>query len=182
MLPPNYPLECERAAHTRDGIEYRIRPICPGDLEREREFVRGLSEETRFNRLMYTVQEPTDAFLLPLVNIDYREHMALVATLEIDGRESFLGVARYVTASDRARHEFAVVIGDAWQGRGIATELLIDLFLHARRHGLKRLYGTVLSANARMLSLARRLGLKVDTAVEDATLVTVSKRLDADED
>lgn len=180
-LPPNYPVECERRARTRDGLEYRIRPIRPDDLERERAFVRGLSEESRFNRLMYTVQEPTDAFLLPLVNIDYREHMALVATQTIDGRETFLGVARYVVAGDRAQHEFAVVIADAWQGRGIATELLIELFLHARRHGLTRLSGSVLPANTAMLSLARRLGLEVHTSEEDASLVTVSKRLDADQ-
>lgn len=179
-LPRNYPFESERAAHTRSGTEYHIRPIRPDDLEREREFVRGLSEESRFNRLMYTVREPTDALLLPLLNIDYQQHMALVAVRDVECRESFIGVARYVTALDRARHEFAVVIADTWQGQGIATELLTELFLHARRHGLKRLHGTVLSANSRMLSLARHLGLEIHTSDEDASLVTVSKRLDSD--
>lgn len=180
-LPPNYPLECVRVAWTRDGVEYRIRPIRPDDLEREREFVRGLSEESRYNRLMYTVQEPTDAFLLPLINIDYRQHMALIAAREVEDHETFLGVARYVTAPDRARHEFAVVVADAWQGRGIATQLLMDLFFYARKHGLRCLFATVLPANARMLSLARRLGLEVHTSDDDASLVEVWKRLDIDD-
>ncbi len=175
---PGYPRECVRVAHTRDGVDYLIRPIRPDDLEREREFVRGLSAESRFNRLMYTVLEPSDAFLLPLINIDYRQHMALVAVRPIAGRETFLGVARYVVAADRVRHEFAVVVADAWQRRGIATELLTDLFLHAHRHGLTHLFGSVLSGNAPMLSLVRHLGLEVHTADEDASLVTVSKRLD----
>lgn len=177
-LPPNYPSECERTARTRDGLDYRIRPIRPDDFDREREFVVGLSEESRFNRLMYTVSGPSDAFLRRLVDIDYRQHMALVAVRDFEGGEKFIGVARYVTVSEGARHEFAVAVADEWQGRGIATELLIDLFLHARRHGLKRLYGTVLPANSRMLSLARRLGLEAQTSADDASLVIVSKRLD----
>jgi acetyltransferase len=180
-LPRNYPSECVHAAHTRDGVEYLIRPIRPDDLEREREFVSGLSEESRYNRLMYSVHEATDALLLPLVNIDYRQHMALVAVREVDGREMFLGVARYA-AADRGRHEFAVVVADTWQGRGIASQLLIDLFLHARKHGLKELFGTVLTGNARMLSLVRHLGMDIHRDGDDAGLLTVFKRLDRDPD
>jgi len=176
-LPPNYPIECERTACTRDGITYRIRPIRPDDFARERAFVVGLSEESRFNRLMYTVSGPSETFLRQLVDIDYRHHMALVATRDLEQQEMFIGVARYVTANDHARHEFAVAIADEWQGRGIATELLTDLFLHARRHGLKQLFGSVLPANTRMLSLARRLGLETHISEDDASLVTVSKRL-----
>jgi acetyltransferase len=179
-LPPAYPIECERQACTRDGLEYRIRPIRPDDFDRERQFVVGLSEESRFNRLMYTVSGPSDAFLRQLVNIDYRHHMALVAVRDFESGEQFIGVARYVTVNDSARHEFAVAIADEWQGRGIATELLIDLFLHARRHGLKWLYGTVLPANSRMLSLAQRLGLDTQTSEDDASLVIVSKDLQPD--
>jgi acetyltransferase len=180
-LPPDYPSECERTACTRDGLDYRIRPIRPDDFEREREFVVGLSDESRFNRLMYTVSGPSEPFLQQLVNIDYGQHMALVAVRDFEGREKFIGVARYVTGGNGVRHEFAVAIADAWQGRGIATELLIDLFLYARRHGLKRLYGTVLPANSRMLSLAHRLGLDTQMSAEDASLVIVSKGLEPED-
>lgn len=177
VLPPGYPAQCERSARTRDGFEYRIRPIRPDDLQREFEFVRGLSEEARYNRLMYAVHEPTEGLLKPLVNIDYRQHMALVAVADFDGAERILGVARYATDVAGSQHEFAVVVTDAWQGRGIATALLQDLFEYARSRGLRRLVGTVLPGNERMLALARRLGLRVGTSATDPSLITLSMNL-----
>lgn len=173
-LPPGYPIECERIAQTRDGVEYRIRPIRPDDLEREFDFVRGLSEESRYNRLMYAVHEPTEALLRPLVNIDYAQHMALVALMTREGVDRIVGVARYAIDATRREHEFAVVVTDAWQGHGIGTALLQDLFEYGRRHGLRSLVGTVLQGNERMLRLARRLGLRAHTSLQDPSLVTLS--------
>ncbi len=173
-MPSDYPVECERQAKTRDGVEYLIRPIRPDDLEREYAFVRGLSEETLYNRLMYAVQEPTDALLLPLVNIDYRSHMALVALMG----ERIVGVARYAIDDDRRQHEFAVAVADEWQGHGIGRTLLEDLFAYARRGGLKRLAGTVLPGNERMLALARNLGLTVRMSSADHALIEVSREFD----
>jgi len=174
--PAGYPRECERIARTRDGAQYRIRPIRPDDLEREYEFVRGLSHDTLYNRLMYEVHEPTDALIRPLVNIDYDRHMALVA-LDTDatGAEHIVGVARYAVDPQRAEHEFAVAVTDAWQGRGVGTTLLRELFAHARRRGLRRLAGTVLPGNERMLALARRLGLELSINRDDPSLVRIAK-------
>src|SRR5262245_36787586 len=123
-LPSGYPRDCLYVARTLDGVRYRIRPIRPDDLAREVAFVRAFSEESRFNRLMYTVQEPTEAFLKPLLNVDYDRSMALVAVRRIQHRDGFIGVARYATPANRERHEFAVVVADEWQGRGVGTELL----------------------------------------------------------
>lgn len=174
MLPPNYPVECERNARTRDGVDYVIRPIRPDDLEREYAFVRGLSEETLYNRLMYAVHEPADALLLPLVNIDYRRHMALTALMD----DRIVGVARYAIDEDKRQHEFAVAVADEWQGHGIGRTLLEDLFAYARRGGLKRLAGTVLPGNERMLALARSLGLTVHMHGEDHALIEISRDFD----
>lgn len=155
---------------TRDGVAFSIRPIRPDDLGREYVFVRGLSSDTRYNRLMYAVNEPTDALLVPLVNIDYHRHMALVALMA----DRIVGVARYAVDVLDSQHEFAVVVADEWQGHGIGTTLLVDLFGYARSRGLKRLVGTVLAGNDRMLALARRLGLKVQMHGADHSLITVS--------
>lgn len=175
-LPAGYPQACERTARTRDGVEYRIRPIRPDDLEREYEFVRGLSHDALYNRLMYEVHEPTDALIRPLVNIDYERHMALVA-LDTDaaGAEHIIGVARYAVDPQRVEHEFAVAVTDTWQGRGIGTTLLRDLFAYARGRGLRRLAGTVFPGNERMLALARRLGLDLSINEDDPSLIRIAK-------
>jgi acetyltransferase len=172
-LPPGYPFECERIAKSHDGVEYRIRPIRPDDLERLLDFGRGLSEESRYSRLMYAVHEPTEALLKPFVNIDYQQHMALVALVTLEGADRIVGVARYVIDA-RLEHEFALVVTDAWQGHGIGTALLRDLFDYGRRHGVRRVAGTVLQGNERMLRLVRRLGLQAHTSPQDPSLVTFS--------
>jgi acetyltransferase len=82
--------------------------------------------------------------------------MALAATAMLDG-ETLLGVARYVRDDNQAA-EFALVVADSWQGRGIGTRLMAKLIDAARRRGVKRLYGEILATNRPMLGLATKLG------------------------
>ncbi len=60
--------------------------------------------------------------------------------------------------------EFAIAVVDAWQGRGLASQLLQTLMQAARERGFERMEGYILASNARMLKLARRLGfVEVDS-------------------
>jgi len=95
--------------------------------------------------------------------------MALAATTMLDGSEKLIGVARYVRDKKIEAAEFAIVVADAWQGRGIGKRLLDKLIDAARRHGLKRLYGDILGTNRPMLELVRKLGFTL-TRHEDPTL------------
>ncbi len=150
------------APRTRDGIAYRIRPIRAEDAEREREFIVSLSDESRHNRFMCALREPSEAMIDRFVHVDHERTMALVAVLGDAGHERIVGVARYAVTGDAAGEcEFAVTVADEWQGRGIGTTLARALFEHAKARGLRRLYGTILASNARMQDLARYLGLKI---------------------
>ena len=173
-VPPHYPRQCERYARTRDGIEYFIRPIVADDLQRELAFVRGLSEESRYHRMMYVVHEPTAELLAPLLNVDYERNMALVALYGPERDQQIIGVARYARDDDGAGYEFAVAVADEWQGRGVGSRLLEELFEYARTRGLRRLYGRVLNDNARMLSLARSLGMTVTQSADDPHVANVT--------
>jgi acetyltransferase len=76
-----------------------------------------------------------------------------------------LGVARLMTRlmsdPDRTRAEFAVLVGDPWQGQGVGAELLQRLMAIARERAMELLWGTVLAENKTMLSLARKLGFAI---------------------
>jgi acetyltransferase len=100
--------------------------------------------------------------------VDFSRNMALAATAMLDG-ETLLGVARYVRDKNGNAAEFAIVIADAWQGRGIGTRLLAKLIQVARGHGVERLYGDILAMNRPMLGLVAKLGFKLGRH-EDATL------------
>jgi acetyltransferase len=163
------------------GVEYRIRPIHGGDAERERAFILNLSPESRFQRLMYTLREPSPEFVARLVNVDPRREAALVAVLGEGDQEKIIGVARYAADTEGPGEgrdcEFAVAVADEWQCRGIGSTLTRLLFEHARREGFRSIYGMVLAGNQRMLDLAEWLGLSVEPGDDGAATVRASRRL-----
>ncbi len=169
----------EQRITTRDGIELLVRPIRPDDAERERRFITGLSEESRYNRLMYSLREPSPGFVRQLVTIDYVRTMAFVA-LDVRGDEPrFVAVARYACEEHPTEAEFAVVVADAWQGRGVGKQLTEILFRYAATRGLARLYGAILASNVRMLKLVRDLGMTIEQVPGDPTIVLATRTLTA---
>jgi acetyltransferase len=170
---PEWPL----LAAMEGGVEYRIRPIRPDDAARERAFILSLSPESRFQRLMYTLREPSAEFVARLVTVDQHRDMALVAVLGDAHEEKIIGVARYAADENGRDCEFAVAVADAWQCRGIGTTLTKLLFDHAQREGFRSIYGTVFANNQRMLELAEWLGLTVEPSVEGQVTVRASRQL-----
>ncbi|HJV25288.1 MAG TPA: acetate--CoA ligase family protein, partial [Aromatoleum sp.] len=103
-----------------DGTAVTIRPIKPEDAELEVEFVRKLSAETKYYRFMNTMRELPPAMVARLTQIDYDREMAFVATIDAEGKEVEVGVCRYAVNPDGESCEFAVVVADDWQHRGLA--------------------------------------------------------------
>ena len=147
-----------------------LRPLRPDDADIEFEFVSGLSPATRQNRLLGGARAITREYIEELIRVDFSRDMALAATVMIGDRETLIGVARYVRDKDAAAAEFAIVVADAWQGRGIGRRLMDELIDTARSHGLTRLYGDILALNQPMLKLLRKLGFSVERNPDDATL------------
>jgi len=162
-------------ARTRDGAEYRIRPIRPEDRERDRAFIAGLSPQSRYSRMMGLVREPSAEVLDHWVRVDYRREMALVAVVGEGTDETILAVARY--GGNPAYCEFAVAVADAWQGRGIGTHLSELLFTYAKAHGVRRMYAILLADNKRMLKLADDLRMSVRRSPDDNSVVEAWRTL-----
>src|SRR5689334_12447683 len=152
-------------AKTTDGVPYAIRPIRPDDAGRERAFILGLSPESRFQRLMYTLREPSEEFIAHLVNVDQHRNMALVAVHGEGPDETIIGVARYAADVDGQDCEFAVAVADAWQCRCIGSTLARRLFDYAKREGFRAIYGTELADNRRMIELSEWMGLTLEPPI-----------------
>jgi acetyltransferase len=161
-----------------DGPVVTLRPIRPEDAEMEQEFVRGLSEQSRQFRFMNPLRELTPAMLARFTQIDYDREFAIIAVQESDGREIELGVARYVVDPDGETCEFAIVVADRWQRRGLGGHMLETLIEIARSRGLRWMIGNVLATNEPMLRLARKLGFAITGNPDDATTKRVTLRLD----
>jgi acetyltransferase len=156
-----------------DGAVITIRPICAADLALEQEFVNGLSAPTGYQRLMST-RRPSLEELRRFTDIDYEREMALIATTPVQGGERQIGVVRYVKESATGDAEFAIVLSDDWQARGLGTRLLASLLVAAKDHGVRRLVATTLSENDRMLALGRKLGFKVATDPGSAMIANLT--------
>lgn len=160
-----------------DGTSLIIRPIRPEDAELEQEFVRNLSEESRYFRFMNSVQELSEAMLVRFTQIDYSREMALVAVTEEGGHEVELGVTRYIINPDGESCDFALVIADHMRGKGLGHKLMTALMDAARSRGLKRIRGEVLKDNSRMLKLMTRLNFSIENSPDDESIKVVSKEL-----
>lgn len=164
-----------RSATLADGATIVIRPISPDDARIEQDFVRALSPESRYFRFMEALRELSPQMLSHFTRIDYHRHMALVAVTP--GGDRQIGVARYVMTPDETSCEFAVVVADDWQQRGVATILMDALMDAARGRGLGRMFGDVLASNHRMLELMHRLGFRSARHADDPGLVRVEANL-----
>ena len=174
-----YPYPTHLVSHWQlaDGTDITIRPIRPEDAELEQEFVRGLSEESRYFRFMNAVQELTPTMLIRFTQIDYSREMALIAVANEHGKEVELGVTRFTINPDGESCEFALVVADSMRGKGLGSKLMTALLDAARSKGLKTMEGEVLKNNSSMLHLMDRLSFTAEASAEDADIKIVRKVL-----
>ncbi len=150
-----------------DGMEITVRPIKPEDADLEVEFVRGLSAETKYYRFMNTMRELPPAMVARLTQIDYDREMAFIATIMVEGAEKEIGVCRYAVNPDGESCEFAVVVADDWQHRGLARRLMGVLIDTARSRGIAYMNGVFLANNERMLKFVQSLGFVLSNDPDD---------------
>ena len=160
-------------ARARNGADVCIRPLRSDDRVREIAFINSLSERTRFLRLLAPLRFLPPHLLDQFMDVDYHGRMALIASVDNDGVEEFIGVARYGGTDDPITVEIAVTVTDAWQRQGIARVLLAQLMKYAASRGFARMCGFVLPENDGMLALASSLGFNAHyDSVENLMVIT----------
>ena len=172
-----YPSHLVKAIQLSDGTDIVIRPIRPEDAEIEAKFVRELSSQARYFRFMNSLQELSQQMLVRFTQIDYHNEMALIAVTTNDAGEEQIGVARYTTNLDKTSCEFALVVSDQWQSKGIGHHLMRNLMEIARDRDLQRMEGQVLSLNSRMLELMTTLDFRIQDDPDDAAIKHVEAQL-----
>lgn len=178
-LPAGYPAELQRSWLASDGTSVRLRALYPGDIDRELSFANGLSDRTIQMRMQYATKGITREDAARLLTLDYVDTLAIGAFVEGPAGEELVGVSRYAREPGSDRAECAIVVADAWQGRGLGTELMRSLGLAARDRGIRRLEGSSLAINQRIHDWARRFGFEVRTEPNSGGEVRVTVDLSA---
>ena len=184
ILP--YPARYEKTLPMRGGGEYLIRPIHPDDATMLKKLVNELSPESRYFRFVSSMAELPPSMLARFTLIDYDREMALVAVVkerkaspegDITETERIVGVSRYVTNPDQSSCEFALVVADDFNGKGMGSRLMESIMDVARDKGLAEIEGLVLANNGGMLKLMRGLGYQVKSYPEDPDFKLVTHSL-----
>ncbi|MBV1915603.1 MAG: GNAT family N-acetyltransferase [Pseudomonadales bacterium] len=176
-----YPKHLLTQWQLRDGTTVNVRPIRPADAEIEQQFVRSLSDESRYMRFWSYMSELNRRMLAEFTKVDFNRQMALIVTVdqEENGQtvEREIAVASYVLCQDRTSCEFAVAVADDWQGHGLGYRLMEYLIDEARRWGLKKMDGEVMGHNSGMMAMMKKLGFKSRFDPDDYSIKIVSKEL-----
>ena len=174
----NYPDYFTKRIRLPEGVDVTIRPIRPADSRIERDFVNSLSEQSKYQRFLAPIHELTPEMLEQFTHIDYDRDMALIAVVDTPEGEREIGVARYCMLPGGKTCEFAIVVGEAWRGSGLARTLMRLLIDSAREHGFEAMEGVTFADNGRMQDFARSLGFRLLPDPDDASLVQMHLALD----
>jgi acetyltransferase len=164
-----YPAELAHEAVLPGGERVLVRPIRPQDESGLVAMVaRSTLEDIRL-RFFQPLKEVPHQLAARLSQIDYDREMAFVATPPEDTGEIF-GVGRLAADPDNERAEYAVMVRSDLKARGIGYRLMTELLAHARRRGVKTVFGEVLRENGPMLSMVRELGFGIIPAADPAAV------------
>jgi acetyltransferase len=173
-----YPNQYESDWLLEDGTPVLLRPMKPEDESLVAEFLSNCSEDTVYFRYFQHIQKWPHEMLIRFTQNDYDRELGLMAIGQPPSTEVMLGVSRLVMAADRSTAEFAVIVADPWQGKGLGEKLIERVIEIARDNEVKVLWGEVLAANLPMLSLVKKLGFTIRDAQEGVRHVEMTLAVD----
>ncbi len=157
-----YPRELEETLALPSGREVLVRPILPEDQPAHDDFLRRLSPEDLYFRLLGVTRDIPPSEMARLVQIDYDREMAFIATAPDDkGEQETLAVVRAIFDPDNSKADFAVMVQPGLRRTGLGTTLMHKIIRYCKTRGTPQIVGQVLSKNEAMLNLIRKLGFEV---------------------
>jgi acetyltransferase len=173
-----YPSQYSGTWTASDGTPVEIRPIRAEDEPLVREFHRSLSDDTVYMRFAHVERlegRIAHARLARACFIDYGREIALIAESTAGDHRRVLGIANLVRTRRRGQAEFALLVGDGFQRRGVGTELLRRLVAIGSEERMTEIVGYVLESNAPMLAICKRLGFTEHGRAGDSVVRTTLK-------
>lgn len=163
----------------RDGVCVPVRRIRAEDAAALQRLVGRSSARSIELRFFGPLKELSDEMAERFANVDGKDRYALVA-LDPDDEGEIVGVVRYEREGGTDGAEYAALIEDRFQGRGLGVGLTRRLIEAARENGIGHLHALVMRENVVMLGLLRSLGLPEHEHWQDgAEHVEIDLRPDA---
>ncbi|MFN3535638.1 MAG: GNAT family N-acetyltransferase, partial [Desulfatiglandales bacterium] len=132
-----YPEHISRVHTFKDGLVVRFRAIRPSDVEQMRRLFYRFSDEAVYYRYFSPIKTMPHAKMQEYVNVDYKNTLSIVGLVGEPGAGTIIAEARYIRSPDERWAEVAFIVDEAYQGKGIATYMLMLLMEVAKENGIK---------------------------------------------
>jgi acetyltransferase len=167
-----YPLQYMGTWTLHDGTPVTLRPIRPEDEPLMVKFHETLSDRSVYFRWLHMLglsQRVAHERLIGICFIDYDREMALVAEYHNPQTEQheIIGVGRLIKAHGANEAEFAILVTDQFQRKGLGAELLRRLIQFGQDEKLKRFTGDIDLENHGMQEVCRKLGFHLHYSPEE---------------
>lgn len=168
-----YPEEYVQSVNLRDGAKVLLRPIRPEDEPLWLDLLGSCSRETIYARFRYLFHWASHQVATRFCFTDYDREIAIVAEVPEEGARRLVGVGRLVAAPDLESVEYAVLITDAWQNRGLG-QVLTDYCLEiVRGWGISRVEAQTTADNVRVVSILGERGFNLEQDDEGLVRATL---------
>src|SRR5512136_314209 len=171
-----YPEEFVRKARMRDGTAITLRPIKPEDEPLWLALLASCSRESIYSRFRYFFFWQSHDVASRYCYIDYDRELAIVAETGEGPERKFIGVGRLVAEPGRTSAEYAVLVQDDWQDKGLGgllTDYCLDI---AKAWGIRTVTAITTTDNPRMIAVFEKRDFRIVNDLE-SSLVEVSKDL-----
>lgn len=175
-----YPEEFIRQIELPDGTPVVLRPIKPEDEPMWHRLIESCSAETIQRRFRYMFRSATHAMASRFCFIDYDRELAIVVEVVEQGVKQIAGVARFVADAEHQEAEFAIIVADRWQGRGLGSLMTDKCLLICKMWNIQSVVAETAATNHRMIQMFQRRGFEIDRTQSSDT-VMVKKSLMEDE-
>jgi acetyltransferase len=172
-LIASYPKKYVTARRLKNETQVLLRPIKPEDEKRFNEFLKSLSLETMRFRFFEIIKEMSHETLTRYCNLDYDREIAIVAALQ-KSNKPIIGAVRLIIEPGGKSGEFAVLVGDKWQGLGLGSRLMDLLVEVGKDMRVDKICGYVSANNYKMLRMCNKKGFKMEPLDEDTVIESLT--------
>ncbi len=166
-----YPEELSKPAKLGDGTPVLLRPIKPEDEPMWHDLLGSCSPRTIGLRFRYMFRRTTHEMGARFCFNDYDREIAIVAEIEEEHGRKLIGVGRLVADADHRQAEFAILVGDPWQGIGLGS-ILMNYCLEICDHwGIQSVVAEMAPENDRMIRMFDHRGFELDRTVSDDVVI-----------
>lgn len=169
-----YPLRYIKTKNLEDGRKVTIRPIRAEDEPLVFDLFDTFSRETLVSRFFTRKRKITREDIIRFTSVDYRRAIHLVGEIMEDGESKIIGIGSILIDPKEDTGEFAVVVGDPWQGLGLGKILMDSIVKVAEDKDLESLWGEIKRDSFPMLHICEKLGFHIDETHPGSVKMTLN--------